>query len=377
MRFPTLTSFRGVAALVVIAYHARNFFGAPIEEFALSIDAWFGKAYLAVDFFFVLSGFVICHAYLNRFHEAGQAGAIDASRGRVAKEFILFRFARMWPVHIFFLLIWLADQTALHFWNPFDVPREAFKGEAYSLYSFITNIFMVHAWDLHHSTSWNFPSWSVSSEWLAYLTFPITSALVYKARHHITRILLAAAILGGLYWFKGNFYDDARALGWFRFHGSWARVLASFLYGALIYRTYLAAPWMSKTKGKTTFALIALSMIWCAALFLQWDEVIMIAGFGPVLLAAAHFDEAHQRVEKGPLVYLGSISLSTYLAHAILLRWWIFATWGENQDLSMRQGVLALLAWLAVVHFIAAGCHKYIEIPAQARIRGWWRGWAG
>ncbi|MBT3340774.1 MAG: acyltransferase [Planctomycetes bacterium] len=367
MRFPTLTAFRGVAALVVIVYHARNFFGAPLEEWAKSVDAWFGQAFIAVDFFFVLSGFVISHAYLKRFNNAGK----NESRAHLTKEFILFRFARMWPVHIFFLLIWLADQTAQHYWNPFAVPREAFKGEAYSIYSFVTNIFMVHAWGLHNSTSWNFPSWSVSSEWLAYLLFPITSWLVWKARHHATRILLSAVILGGLYLMKET--NPVQTLGWFRFQGSWARVLASFLYGALLYRTYLAAPWQTKTRAQSSALLALLLAAWCATFVYGVDEIILLVCFGPVLLAAAHFDQSHQRIEKGPLVFLGSISLSTYLAHAILLRWWIWATWGTNGNLSMAQGLSALAAWLLVVHVIAAACHKYIEMPAQTRIRAWWK----
>jgi peptidoglycan/LPS O-acetylase OafA/YrhL len=39
----------------------------------------------------------------------------------------------------------------------------------------------------------------------------------------------------------------------------------------------------------------------------------------------------------------------------------------------MAQGLSALAAWLLVVHVIAAACHKYIEMPAQTRIRAWWK----
>ena len=55
-----VNGLRGVAALMVILYHI-------FEGFATSpTDQRFNHGYLAVDFFFVLSGFVIGYAYDDR-----------------------------------------------------------------------------------------------------------------------------------------------------------------------------------------------------------------------------------------------------------------------------------------------------------------------
>lgn len=69
-RYEILDGLRGVAALLVILYH----FG---EGFATSpVDQWMNHGYLAVDFFFVLSGFVIGYAYDRRM-ASGQISAAD------------------------------------------------------------------------------------------------------------------------------------------------------------------------------------------------------------------------------------------------------------------------------------------------------------
>jgi len=76
-RFVTLDALRGIAALCVVFHHAEQFYGHP---------GLFAHAYLAVDFFFMLSGFVINGVYLARFgHELSPA------------RFMILRVKRLWP----------------------------------------------------------------------------------------------------------------------------------------------------------------------------------------------------------------------------------------------------------------------------------------
>lgn len=80
-KFAVLDGMRGLAALLVLTRHTEAYWGAP----------WLSHnhSYLAVDLFFVLSGFVISHAYAQPLRE----GRLSAGR------FMLIRWIRLWPLH--------------------------------------------------------------------------------------------------------------------------------------------------------------------------------------------------------------------------------------------------------------------------------------
>ena len=86
-----LTGIRGIAAWAVVFYHIRlslaGLLPAPVIE-------WLAKGYLAVDLFFILSGFVIWYNYAPRIRQGGAAET---------RLFLWRRFARVWPLHAFIL----------------------------------------------------------------------------------------------------------------------------------------------------------------------------------------------------------------------------------------------------------------------------------
>ena len=88
---PALTGARGIAAWFVVLYHIRLSAGAQLPP---EMIAFFSKGYLAVDFFFMLSGFVIYLNYAERL----------ASHRISAGEFLFRRFARIYPLHLLILL---------------------------------------------------------------------------------------------------------------------------------------------------------------------------------------------------------------------------------------------------------------------------------
>jgi peptidoglycan/LPS O-acetylase OafA/YrhL len=77
-RLPMLDALRGIAAIAVMAHHEPAYFGSA---------EWFPRAYLAVDFFFLLSGFVLARAYEPRF-----------AAGMTAGRFMDERIRRLWPM---------------------------------------------------------------------------------------------------------------------------------------------------------------------------------------------------------------------------------------------------------------------------------------
>ncbi len=90
-----LTSLRGIAALLVVLYHIKHWLHAyPITE---NLGFLYNKGYLAVDFFFILSGFIIAFNYRNQF--------LDKFTTQKYGIFIYKRFARVYPLHFFDLNI--------------------------------------------------------------------------------------------------------------------------------------------------------------------------------------------------------------------------------------------------------------------------------
>lgn len=75
----SLTAFRGIAAITVVVYH---FSGGFLPELRPGdYTAFFSRSYLWVDFFFLLSGFVLAHSYADKFRD-GLRGGTEALRSR-------------------------------------------------------------------------------------------------------------------------------------------------------------------------------------------------------------------------------------------------------------------------------------------------------
>jgi peptidoglycan/LPS O-acetylase OafA/YrhL len=97
----SLTPLRGTAALWVVIFHFCWYFPAVHPE---RYTGAVYKGYLAVDMFFVLSGFVITHVY--------KEGFARRVTGRRYRAFLKARVARIYPLHITVLLLFVATATA-------------------------------------------------------------------------------------------------------------------------------------------------------------------------------------------------------------------------------------------------------------------------
>ena len=152
---PALTGLRGFAAWWVVSYHFREFFYlAPAW-----LISFFSKGYLAVDIFFILSGFVI---YIS-----GNGLAQNPNLQKYL-TFVRRRFSRIYPVHLFMLLVYLLLPAAIVIFSKSkQIPQ------AFSIESFIANLFLLQAWGFIDYLSWNVAAWAISSLFAAYLLFPI------------------------------------------------------------------------------------------------------------------------------------------------------------------------------------------------------------
>jgi peptidoglycan/LPS O-acetylase OafA/YrhL len=155
-----LTACRALFAAWVFAYHVDLYLGLShrLGPFA----GLLGRGYLGVDGFFLLSGLI-----LARTHPEFAPGA----PGRFAPKswrFLTKRLARIYPVHVATLgllvvLLLLAQAQGFS-------PRVASR---FGLVPLVQNLLLIQGWGLADAGNWNYPSWSISTEWAGYLAFPV------------------------------------------------------------------------------------------------------------------------------------------------------------------------------------------------------------
>ena len=204
-----MDGLRGLAALAVVLFHFNIFF-LPQARLPLV-----GRAYLAVDFFFLLSGFVMAHVY----------GRSLASNWRMhAWQFARARFARLYPLFavttLTMVIIFALSHIPLIF--------VSFSGGSLALQPFV-----LQQWA--SGLNWDYPSWSISTEAEAYVFFVFCSSILLAGKRPrliaIGCIVILAALClrhsGSL-----NYVVGIAAL---------LRTLAEFSLGVLLYRAHSAA----------------------------------------------------------------------------------------------------------------------------------------
>ena len=186
--FRTLTGLRIVAAAWVVLFHFHftglDGVGSAVDVLGPLVTA----GALGVDLFFVLSGFVIAHTYLDRLGPALRVGA--------TARFVWARACRIWPAYAVVFHLFAVWVVARLVWGADD--RVAFQAvqPVVSLPEYLQQLLLVQLWDSPYfdGASWVGSTWSISAEWLAYLLFPV-AALVFHRLRDLPVALLAAGSL--------------------------------------------------------------------------------------------------------------------------------------------------------------------------------------
>jgi peptidoglycan/LPS O-acetylase OafA/YrhL len=167
--FPCLESLRSICALVVALFHIG--WTNHIKLIPMMDRAW-----TFVDFFFVLSGFVISNAYFGKIATLSQT-----------RQFLIKRIFRLYPLHIATLLMVGFVQFASWQWlgreNPFG---------PHWPWLLALNLTLSHAIGLSDGMILNVPSWSISVELYAYLAFCII-CLISRSKTALLATLIASS----------------------------------------------------------------------------------------------------------------------------------------------------------------------------------------
>lgn len=351
--FDALTSLRGVAASGVILVHLLPIWGSVFP--ALNNWTLFRTiaihSYLFVDFFFLLSGFVMTHAY-GKFFE-GEVRAGDY------KKFMLARFARVYPLHIVVLLTYVA-LAALGMKQSQENPE----------WSITANLFLVHAMGFFDRPTWNWPSWSISVEWWTYMIFPF--ALAFAHRHSAKSrpaILLVAGVL--LFAAFVQYFGSSDLLVGFAF----LRCLIGFFTGACLYRVIMSSRSLpyAGVIGNAALATVLFAFAFIAS---PLADMICFVAFCILIYAASKNTNEKNWLNYPALVWVGNISYSIYLWHSLVLHVFAKAIGVFSASNTMPQQypvaffILALLAFGVGILAVSHVSYKLIELPSRNMLRG-------
>jgi len=298
--FGALDSLRGIAAVVVALFHVQwaNYF---------TRNSFISHGYLMVDFFFVLSGFVISYSYMARI-----TGLLSLGR------FMWLRFWRLYPVHILMLLVYLGIEllkyvVQIHLGIVGN--EEAFSTD--DALSFLLQLFMAHGFFKHSIYSFNNVSWSISLEFYIYVLFALT-VLIRRPSFLAAFLVLAAVPVIALF--------DASPL---------ARCIYGFFVGVITYQCYNILSF----KGLTGFTVAPLAMLVLTVLIIIRAGTVAFLLLPPtcagLILAFVMCPDSLvvKAFNSRWLRQLGLISYSLYMVHPAIL-------WGMNQMLRLRAGRL-------------------------------------
>ncbi len=335
--FIILDGLRGIAALAVVVFHFMEW---VFSDFSKN---FIGHGYLAVDFFFCLSGFVIAYAYDGKIQKLGMI------------EFFKARLIRLHPLVVLGSVLGLLA----FFLDPFSSEANAY-GIGALILLFLSSLLMIPAPMMEERAfnlfGFNAPSWSLFWEYIANIFYALILSRINRAILIVLLVLAAGTLsvvayragnlLGG--WAGNNFWDGG------------ARVFYSFLAGILIFRYNLII--------RNKFGFIALGILLMLAFVmpvLTWSwlaELLVALIYFPLLVSLGAGSTVSPRL-KAVCEFSGNISYPLYMTHYWAI--WIFGHYYTSVKPSMREVTYVIIGGVLFLILFAYLAMRFFDIPVR------------
>lgn len=288
-KYHTLDGIRGVAALIVLMRHAGYYFG--------NFGEWFSKSesYLAVDLFFVLSGFVIAEAYEHRLVQ-----------GLTWVEFIKIRLIRLYPLYLMGFLIGVVSAVFSILGNN-TVGLTTVKLVEDSAFAFLM-LPSPFSPDLYHL---NIPSWSLFFELIANGLYAVVHPWLTEGKLILTMVITAMGL--GLFAYENGNTDGGYL--WTGFVVGLLRVTYSFGAGLLIHRLHTKIQ-IFRLPSWILLCLVFISLsVFPSNQFRPWYDMVVVVLLFPALVGIASASESGSKRVIQVYVFLGTTSYAIYILH--------------------------------------------------------------
>lgn len=353
-RFEVLDIFRGLFACLVFLFHLGPFANTPIlnNRFVENSDMF-------VDFFFVLSGFVIAYSYQF---------LADWPQFRL---FLKKRVYRIYPLHLVMLLAFVGMEIAKNLLNPY-IQVNNLVNPANNVYTFFTSLFLINSTPVPgvHDVSWNIPSWSISAEMMAYLVFGTLVVYIHQSRQLSRRnmwyALMIVISLTGLWSVSNSFQIN------YSFDYGFLRGILGFFTGVLCFNlfsgTHLSVrewpPLFFSVMEITSLGLIGLC-IYNGEEMKPWGVVFEALFFLCIYTFAFEKGIVSKAMKSvGLLHQLGKYSYSIYMTHALLISLFNVLFIRILKFPPEAYTYLFVLNFI-LIYFVSAWTYKHIEMRFQ------------
>jgi len=351
-RFDVLDALRGLCALLVVFFHL------PVSSHLHPL-ALFRHGYLFVDFFFVLSGFVIAHAYGGRLGSVKDLG-----------PFLIKRLGRVWPLHAVMLAAFVGLELC-RLWFHFDAATPFARDR--SVEALVTNLLLIQSFNIHPYLTWNGPAWSISVEMGAYVVF---AAIMVLAPRRFTAISLLLIVAGALIVLTQStrFMNTTYNFGF-------PRAVYGFFLGCLVHRIWLMKPPTFSPVVAGWLQLICLVVVGAYVSYAQGPWTVA----APLFFAISIWIFAEERglvsriLSVRPMLALGHWSYSIYMVHMfvitimlILARKLQIMPDGRRIDFgSLWLNDLFALAVIGLIIGLSVLTYRLVEIPGRDAVNAW------
>lgn len=334
----SLEGLRFIASLGIVAIHMLPHYGAEVPH----------GLNLFVDMFFVISGVVIGHAYVDR---------ITGLRSYAG--FVQRRVARIYPLHVATLIFYvIVGFGIVHFHLVDDVAR-------FDSTQIIPNLLLIHAWGAG-KLSFNFVSWSISAEFLLYLLFPVIAWLV--SRHMVRGLVVVIGLASAaVFWSEFIYGAGLTDLHWD--YGS-VRALPSFAFGVWLsaFGTRIVAP--NHARWSTLlFPILAIAT--AAEIAVGLSNYLLLATLW-LLVATGFFSDLQERstfAAWSPLSGRGYLTYSLYMLHLPVTTVFVSFLFPRILGHSVIAQGISLTAAVAILFLLSIASFRYFEDPLRRWLR--------
>lgn len=355
-RFEALDAFRGLCALSVVIFHTHLVGSITELDFFRGSDIF-------VEFFFVLSGFVLAHGY-------------GYKENLKFIPFLRSRFFRLYPLHFFMFFVFLMLEFAKLFAHKFG--GLSFNNEPFTngsaIKEIIPNLLLLQSWTpFTNHLSFNYPSWSISIEFYMYMLLYFT--ISFFGRRKLLFWIAISLSAFSLIFFKSDILVSPVLRGLSCFFGG------SFTY--VIYRMIHDKFRPSFTMGSILEIMLIILVIYVVGSNYEYRNILAsLLFFGTVLFFSFESGILSKALKTKPFQQGGKLSYSIYMTHAAILFCLISLAMivqkatGSNISPMIEStryldfgnpliNNLILLLILSAVVLVSSLTYKYVELPGQ------------